>query len=83
MPTNSLDHLRFKHVNTRPLKAKEGKHISQYYYALQGIITPEMEYVAIRENQRIDELKEKFSQHKGCPMGAQIPENAYYPRICS
>jgi len=68
-----LDHLRFDHVNTKPLKAKKGKYISQYYYAKKGIVTPEMEYVAIRENQRIDELKEKFSQHKGCPMGAQIP----------
>ena len=68
-----LDHLRFDHVNTKPLKAKEGKYVSQYYYAKKGIVTPEMEYVAIRENQRIDELKEKFSQHKGCPMGAQIP----------
>ena len=68
-----LDHLRFDHVNTKPLKAKKGKYISQYYYAKKGIVTPEMEYVAIRENQQIDELKEKFSQHKGCPMGAQIP----------
>ncbi len=77
----SLDHIRFKHVNTKPLKAKKGKHISQYYYALQGIITPEMEYVAIRENQHIDELKEKFSQHKGCPMGAHIPETHITPEF--
>ncbi len=71
---SSLDHLRFEHVSTKPLRAKEGKCVSQYYYAKEGIITPEMEYVAIRENQRIDELKEKFSQHEGCPMGAQIPK---------
>lgn len=69
-----LDHLRFDHVNTRPRKAKAGQQISQYYYAKQGIITPEMEYVAIRENQKIDRLKEKYKQHKGCPQGASIPE---------
>lgn len=74
MADAELDHLRFDHVSTQPLKAKDGKFVSQYYYAKKGIITPEMEYVAIRENQRIDELKEKYSQHKGCPMGAQIPE---------
>lgn len=71
---NALDSLRFEHVIDNPFKAKSDKSISQYYYAKQGIITPEMEYVAIRENQRIDEIKEKYSQHKGCPMGAQIPE---------
>lgn len=71
---SELDHLRFDHVNTTPLKAREGKFVSQYYYARKGIITPEMEYVAIRENQRIDELKEKFKQHKGCPLGANIPD---------
>ncbi len=80
----SLDHLRFEHVNTKPLKAKEGKVVSQYYYATQGIITPEMEYVAIRENQRIDELKEKFKQHPGCPMGAEIPETHITPEfVCA
>lgn len=77
----SLDHLRFEHVNTKPLRAKAGKCVSQYYYAKQGIITPEMEYVAIRENQRIDELKEKFSQHEGCPMGANIPKTQITPEF--
>ncbi len=81
---SSLDHLRFDHVSTTPLKAKEGKVVSQYYYACQGIITPEMEYVAIRENQRIDELKEKYKQHPGCPMGAQIPETHITPEfVCA
>ncbi len=78
---SSLDKLRFEHVVTNPLKAKKGKYVSQYYYAKKGIITPEMEYVAIRENQRIDELKEKFKQHKGCPMGAQIPETHITPEF--
>ena len=69
----SLDSLRFEHVSNRPLRAKKGKCVTQYYYAKQGIITPEMEYVAIRENQRINELKEKYTQHEGCPLGANIP----------
>ena len=46
----ALDHLRFDHI-TLPLKAKEGQCITQMHYAQQGIITPEMEYVSIRENQ--------------------------------
>lgn len=77
----NLDHLRFDHVSSTPLKAKEGKYVSQYYYAKKGIITPEMEYVAIRENQRIDEIKEKYAQHKGCPMGAQIPKTHITPEF--
>ena len=43
----SLDHLRFSHIQ-RPYRAKAGRQVSQMYYAKQGIITPEMEYVAIR-----------------------------------
>jgi phosphomethylpyrimidine synthase len=50
---SSLDHLRFN-LKHKPKKAKKGKNVSQMHYARQGIITPEMEYVAIRENQRID-----------------------------
>ena len=60
----TLDHLRFDHKNTKPLRAKEGKCVSQYYYACQGIITPEMEYVAIRENQRAKEYYEKTNKSK-------------------
>jgi phosphomethylpyrimidine synthase len=55
MADNSLDHLRFEHI-ALPYKAKPGKNVSQLHYASKGIITPEMEYIAIRENQRIDEL---------------------------
>ena len=51
----SLDALRFEHI-TLPYRAKAGKQISQMYYAKQGFITPEMEYVAIRENQNNAEL---------------------------
>ena len=46
---HSLDHLRFEHI-TLPRRAKKGAQLTQMYYAKKGIITPEMEYVAIREN---------------------------------
>ncbi|HYO27636.1 MAG TPA: phosphomethylpyrimidine synthase ThiC, partial [Azonexus sp.] len=46
----SLDELRFPGLHRKPLRAKAGKNVSQMHYARQGIITPEMEYVAIREN---------------------------------
>lgn len=52
----SLDYLRFPRGNRKPLKATSGKPVTQMYYARQGIITPEMEYVAIRENQGRDRL---------------------------
>lgn len=54
----SLNDVRFEHHRIKPLKAKEGKTVTQYYYAKQGIITPEMEYVAIRENQKAKEYYE-------------------------
>lgn len=49
----SLDHLRFEHIR-KPFRAKEGRQLSQMYYAKKGIITEEMEYVAIRENQNAE-----------------------------
>ena len=45
-----LAHLRFEHIRT-PRRAKAGKNVSQMHYAKQGIITPEMEFIALRENQ--------------------------------
>ena len=51
----SLDSLRFEHIRM-PLRAKEGYQVSQMYYAKKGIITAEMEYVAIRENMNCKEL---------------------------
>jgi phosphomethylpyrimidine synthase len=57
MKDRSLDHLRFEHIK-KPFRAKKGCVVTQMHYAKKGIITPEMEYVAIRENQRIDELKD-------------------------
>ncbi|UKM65514.1 phosphomethylpyrimidine synthase ThiC [Flavobacteriaceae bacterium GSB9] len=69
---SSLDHMRFAHLK-KPLRAKKGKNVTQLHYAKQGIITPEMEYIAIRENQRIDEMTEIRKQHPGQDFGASIP----------
>jgi phosphomethylpyrimidine synthase len=73
---NSLDHLRFEHI-AAPLRAKAGANVSQMHYAKQGLITPEMEYIAIRENQRFDELPADDplrTQHRGHSFGANTPE---------
>lgn len=69
-----LDALRFN-LARKPLRAKAGKNVSQMHYAKQGIITPEMEYVAIRENMKIDALLESAvaKQHPGHSFGASIP----------
>ncbi len=69
----SLDHLRFNHLR-KPKRAKVGKNVSQMYYAKHGIITPEMEYVAIRENQKLQETKRLSKQHPGQDFGASIPD---------
>ena len=72
---STLDKLRFPHVNNTPLKASGNEPVTQLYYAQQGIITPEMEYVAIRENQCVDELSSDLKQqHRGEDFGAQLPE---------
>jgi len=58
-------------------KAKSGQNVSQMHYAKKGVITAEMEYVAIRENQLIDQIRDenlKF-RHPGQNFGALIPEN--------
>ncbi len=70
----SLDELRFEHVNTQPRKAATDKEVTQMYYAKQGIITPEMEYVAIRENQKLQEANAKYKRHAGEAFGYEIPE---------
>jgi phosphomethylpyrimidine synthase len=68
----SLDHMRFSLLK-KPLRAKKGQNVTQLHYAKKGMITPEMEYIAIRENQRIDEMTEIRKQHKGEHFGASIP----------
>src|SRR3989344_5200209 len=51
-----LAHLRFEHIR-KPRRAKAGSNVTQMHYARKEIITPEMEYVAIRENLRLNELR--------------------------
>ena len=76
----SLSHLRFEHIR-QPRRARAGKNVSQMHYARQGIITPEMEYIAIRENMRLDEFRASgdyemlLRQHAGEPFGAKIPQS--------
>jgi phosphomethylpyrimidine synthase len=67
--------LRFEHIR-QPRRAKPGANVTQMHYARRGLITPEMEFVAIRENLRLDELKEAGLrvQHRGVSFGASIPE---------
>ncbi|MDP2961859.1 MAG: phosphomethylpyrimidine synthase ThiC [Sulfurimicrobium sp.] len=68
-----LAELRFN-LQRQPRKAKSGMNVTQMHYARKGIITPEMEYIAIRENQRRDSLAEIFTtQHPGDSFGAAIP----------
>ncbi len=68
-----LDSLRFEHLSN-PKRAKDGKNVTQMYYAKQGIITPEMEYIAIRENCKWQEYKDQIGQQKGESFGASIPD---------
>jgi phosphomethylpyrimidine synthase len=77
---SNLDYLRFEHLK-KPLKAKEGMNVSQLHYAKKGIITPEMEYIAIRENQKIDEVQELAPQHKGNSFGANTPKSHITPEF--
>lgn len=71
---SALDGLRFPHQNTTPLVAKKGHTVTQLGYARRGIVTPEMEYVAIRENQKIEEVLGKYKAEKGEPFGANLPK---------
>jgi phosphomethylpyrimidine synthase len=68
-----LDEVRFGN-RPMPRRAKAGMNVSQMHYARKGIITPEMEYIAIRENQRIEAITEAhlLRQHPGEAFGADI-----------
>ena len=69
-----LDSLRFSHVRT-PRRAKSGRNVTQLHYARQGIVTPEMEYIAIRENlARANPDYRDDIQHTGKDFGANIPQ---------
>ncbi|HNR92384.1 MAG TPA: phosphomethylpyrimidine synthase ThiC, partial [Dokdonella sp.] len=70
-----LDAVRFPNV-PKPRIARAGANVSQMHYARKGIVTPEMEYVAIRENQKLDAIRELhlLRQHAGQSFGAAIPK---------
>ena len=94
----ALDELRFPGLQRRPLRARSGANVSQMHYARRGMVTPEMEYVAIRENNNrrtyIEQLRasgsqgERFAeilcrQHPGQSYGASIPEEISAEFVCS
>lgn len=80
----NLEHLRFEFTH-KPKVAQQGKNVTQLHYAKQGIITAEMEYVAIRENQRIEQLHAVSpalkQQHQGNSFGAHTPKNYITPEF--
>ncbi len=72
----ALEQLRFD-LKRKPRRAIAGKNVSQMHYARQGIITPEMEFIAIRENMALAQAKEQGllgEQHVGQDFGANIPD---------
>jgi phosphomethylpyrimidine synthase len=71
-----LDTLRFEHLR-EPRRARSGCNVSQMHYARQGIVTPEMEFIALRENMCLQEAREQGllkQQHPGFSFGAAIPK---------
>ena len=74
-----LASLRFEHIRD-PRRAKAGANVSQMHYARLGQVTPEMEYIAIRESIRLEEFRKDpryaklLRQHRGQSFGASIPE---------
>ncbi|MFT5425450.1 MAG: phosphomethylpyrimidine synthase [Gammaproteobacteria bacterium] len=70
-----LAHFRFN-LKNNVRKAKPGANVSQMHYARKGIITPEMEYIAIRENQRFQDHLDKnlTPHHAGMSFGANLPD---------
>lgn len=73
-----LADMRFN-LQRQPRRAKAGMNVSQMHYARRGIITPEMEYIAIRENQRFEVLESQSAdifirQHPGQNFGASLPK---------
>ncbi|WP_374331018.1 phosphomethylpyrimidine synthase ThiC [Soonwooa sp.] len=84
LQNKNLDDLRFAYSHL-PKVAKHGKNVTQLHYAKQGIITPEMEYVAIRENQKIEQLESATAgmnhQHAGESFGAKTPKGKITPEF--
>ncbi len=83
---NSRKLIEFENKPSRPLRAKKGKCVTQLHYAREGIITPEMEFIALRENMKLQSAKADLAmsadadrntlqiQHKGNSFGASIPD---------
>ena len=71
----ALASLRFEHIR-QPRRARAGANVTQMHYARQGMITPEMEYIAIRENLLLDQLQDTalYRQHPGAGFGASLPD---------
>ena len=76
---------RFEGISRQPLRAKSGHNVTQMHYARRGIVTPEMEFIAIRENLGREQAYEAAEndpqtrdvtnfQHPGDPLGAKIPD---------
>ncbi|HTJ52249.1 MAG TPA: phosphomethylpyrimidine synthase ThiC [Cyclobacteriaceae bacterium] len=80
LQNKTLDSLRFEHTQ-KPWRAKPNANVTQLHYARKGIITPEMEYIAIRENQGIDQLKNLGHQHAGHSFGANTPKQFITPEF--
>jgi len=75
MQSSELEQIRYEHTPL-PRRARSGKNVSQMHYARQGMITPEMEYIAIRENQKLDSYTDQnlLQRHPGMGFGAEIPD---------
>ncbi|NJI10456.1 phosphomethylpyrimidine synthase ThiC [Aeromonas veronii] len=71
-----LDHLRFEHL-PKPRRAKPGRRVTQLHYARAGIVTPEMEFIAIRENMGRERVRSELlrTQHPGRDFGARLPQS--------
>lgn len=71
-----LDHLRFEHL-PKPRRAKPGRRVTQLHYARAGIVTPEMEFIALRENMGRERVRSELlrTQHPGQGFGARLPQN--------
>ncbi|ENG2553887.1 TPA: phosphomethylpyrimidine synthase ThiC [Citrobacter farmeri] len=80
---DGLDELRFTGLLT-PKRAKAGKCVTQLHYARQGIVTPEMEFIAIRENMGRERIRSEVlrQQHPGEGFGARLPENITPEFVC-
>ncbi|MEK3991592.1 phosphomethylpyrimidine synthase ThiC [Robertmurraya sp. FSL R5-0851] len=70
------NHKVFPGLNRKPLRAKKGQNVTQLHYAKKGIITPEMEFIAIRENMKPEFVREEVAKGR-----AIIPSNINHPEM--